>query len=268
MQQIINALLRNVSLVLYLALLSFALIFLSNRSYYHQSQLYRLGMGLGGWINQGRTSFTNYFEISNHNNILKRENDHLINQLLKPKDSLNLSSENYLGYRAIPADLIQKSYHLPKNTFILNRGSKAGITKEMGVIGAHGIVGIVNQVTPNFSSVMSLLDTDLSINAAFKKNGAFGSLQWTGKAPQEFDFRDISIINPVRIGDTIVTGGMSAYFPKGIPLGQVIEYDSDRVQGYHQIKVKLFHNPTQLHQVYVLENYGREELDSLKQLLQ
>lgn len=266
MQQIINALLRNLSLVLYLVLLGFALIFLSNRSFYHQTQMYRLGIGISGWLHQGSKSLTQYFELEQENKILQRENLALMNQLLKGKDSF-AAQTSYLGYRAIPADLIQKSYHSPKNVFIADQGTRAGVQKEMGVIGSKGVVGIVNQVTPNFASIMSLLDIDFSINAAFQKNGAFGSLYWTGKDPQAFELRDISIINPVGIGDTIVTGGMSSYFPKGIPLGQVTAYESDRVQGYHQIQVRLFGNPTVLNQVYILENFSRSELDSLKNIL-
>ena len=116
MQQIINALLRNLSLVLYLVLLGFALIFLSNRSFYHQTQMYRLGMGISGWLHQGSKSLTQYFELERENEILQREVA-LVNQLLKGKDSF-AAQTNYLGYRAIPADLIQKSYHRLK-TYLL-----------------------------------------------------------------------------------------------------------------------------------------------------
>lgn len=266
MQQIINALLRNLNLVLYLFLLSFSLVFLSQRSFYHQSQIYRIGVGFSGWLHQSRTSLRQYFELEQTNERLRSENLQLISALLKANDSVSspLSTNNLLGYKAISAELIQKSYHLPKNIFIANRGRKAGVQKEMGVISSKGVIGIVNQVTNNFTSIMSLLDTDFQINAAFQKNGAFGSLHWTGKDPQAFELLDISIINPVQIGDTIVTGGMSSYFPKGIPLGQVTAYESDRVQGYHNIQVRLFDNPTVLNQVYILNHLGRAEIDSLK----
>ena len=55
---------------------------------------------------------------------------------------------------------------------------------------------------------------------------------------------DISIINKIDIGDTIVTGGMSAYFPEGIPIGKVIEIENDG--RYYSINVKLFNNMTNL----------------------
>ena len=39
----------------------------------------------------------------------------------------------------------------------------------MGVISSDGIIGIVNQVTADFSSVISILHRDLKINAGLKR---------------------------------------------------------------------------------------------------
>ena len=55
-----------------------------------------------------------------------------------------------------------------------------------------------------------------------KKNGAYGSLSWQGNHPKRMKLDDVSTINPVVVGDTIVTGGMSDYFPHGIPIGRFL----------------------------------------------
>ena len=39
-----------------------------------------------------------------------------------------------------------------------------------------------------------------------------------GNHPKKMKLDDISTLNPVSIGDTIITGGMSDYFPYGIPI--------------------------------------------------
>ena len=45
-----------------------------------------------------------------------------------------------------------------------------------------------------------------------------------GKMPEEFRVEDVvSTASNIEKGDTIVTGGMSSYFPYGIPLGAVTE---------------------------------------------
>ncbi|MFL2611811.1 MAG: rod shape-determining protein MreC, partial [Flavobacteriaceae bacterium] len=135
------------------------------------------------------------------------------------------------------------------------------VEKEMGVIGSEGIIGIVNQTTEKFSSVLSILHVDIKINAKHKKSNAFGSLFWEGNAPDKVKLSDISIINKIDVGDTIVTGGMSAYFPEGIPIGKVIEIEND--ERYYSLKVKLINNMTNIDNVYFLKNINKSEIKSL-----
>jgi len=121
----------------------------------------------------------------------------------------------------------------------------------------------VNQVTANFSSVLSILHRDLKINAGFKKNGAYGSLSWDGNHPKRMKLNDISTLNPVSIGDTITTKGISDYFPFGIPIGIVINFEKPEFEGYYNIDVELFSNLTQKEYVYVVKN---RNINQLKQL--
>ena len=48
---------------------------------------------------------------------------------------------------------------------------------------------------------------------------------------------DIPSSNQIKIGDTIVTGGMSFYFPKGIPIGSISNYKTNITEGYFEIEV-------------------------------
>ena len=79
-------------------------------------------------------------------------------------------------------------------------------------------------------------------------------------------FSDVSVINKIAKGDTIVTGGMSAYFPEGIPIGKITKFETPTSGGYYIIEVKLFNNLTNLEHVYVIDNKSRSEfLDLQKQ---
>ena len=134
----------------------------------------------------------------------------------------------------------------------------------MGVIGSEGIIGIVNQTTKNFSSVLSILHKDIKINAKHKKSNAFGSLFWDGNAPDKFNLNDVSIINKIDIGDTIVTGGMSSYFPEGIPIGEIKKVENNG--RYYFLEIRLFNNMTNLENVYFLKNIDKSEIESLQEL--
>jgi rod shape-determining protein MreC len=55
------------------------------------------------------------------------------------------------------------------------------------------------------------------------------------------------------IGDTIVTGGMSAIFPAEIPLGVVTDATVPLNDNYYNLRVSLFQDMTNLNQVYVVK---------------
>ena len=134
----------------------------------------------------------------------------------------------------------------------------------MGVISNDGVVGIVNETTENFSSVISILHKDIKLNVKFKKNLSFGSLLWEGGSPNKMKLIDIATINPVSIGDTIVTGGMSSYFPEGILIGKVTGFIDTTSENFYDIDVELFSNLTQKKYAYIIENKTSKEIKGLE----
>ena len=146
---------------------------------------------------------------------------------------------------------------------MIDKGQANGIKTDKGVISSDGIIGIVNQTTENFSSILSLLHRDLKVNVSFKKNGAYGSMSWRSNHPKKMKLDDISTLNPVSIGDTIVTGGMSDYFPYGIPLGTVSKIERPKFEGYYDIDIELFSNLTQKEFVYVIKNINLDQIEKL-----
>ena len=147
---------------------------------------------------------------------------------------------------------------------IVDKGAENNVSREMGVISDDGIVGVIDQTNQHYASVVSLLHRDLKINAKLKNNNAFGSLYWMGIQPNKMVLSDIPTINPVSIGDTVVTGGMSAYFPKNIPIGKVSKYTILPSKRYYEIEVSLFTNFSVLDHVYIVRNFDKPLLDQLK----
>jgi rod shape-determining protein MreC len=135
----------------------------------------------------------------------------------------------------------------------------------MGVISANGIIGLVQAVTDNYASVISILNQDMKINVRFKNRTTFGSLIWKVKITKKFSIEDVVSTSSIKKGDTIVTGGMSSYFPYGIPLGVVTNLENNIQNGYYKIDAELFENPAELYKAYVIENSDFKEINSLKQ---
>ena len=96
-----------------------------------------------------------------------------------------------------------------------------------------------------------------------KRLSTIGSLHWDGYNPSKMTLSDIPSSNQVELGDTIVTGGMSFYFPKGIPIGTISDYKINITEGYFDIEVSLFNNFSSLNNVYVIDKLDNEQINKL-----
>jgi rod shape-determining protein MreC len=76
--------------------------------------------------------------------------------------------------------VIHNSYNVHENYLTLNSGALQG-ESDMGVINNLGLVGIIENTSPRYSTVISILNVKSRINAKIKKSNHFGSL-WNGKS--------------------------------------------------------------------------------------
>ena len=146
---------------------------------------------------------------------------------------------------------------------VIDKGTNEGINEEMGVISSEGVVGIIKSVTENYASIISLLNIDLKVNAILKNSSTIGSITWDGLNSKILNLNDIPLSSSIKIGDTIVTGGMSFYFPKGIPIGTIINYDNSSLEGYYEIDVSVFNDFSSISNLYVLERNDNDEIKIL-----
>src|SRR5690606_18406637 len=80
-------------------------------------------------------------------------------------------------YTFTVATVVNNSIHQRSNYITLNKGSRDSIYPNMGVITSNGVVGIVQHVSENFSTVRSLLHPDIRISVSLDSiSDAFGSL--------------------------------------------------------------------------------------------
>ena len=269
MQWILNIIIQKRNLFLFLFLLVIGIVFSSYRSSYHHTKLQRFGLVISGRVFKSINNSKSYLNLTESNQTLLAENSVLRQELLQYKQTENSISKSTLNpelsnYLVRSASVIKNSYAKVRNILIIDKGTSDGILKDMSVVGPNGIIGIVKQTSDHFSSVISILFQDFRINAKIQGKGAFGSLSWEGRDPTRMLLSDVSIINTISVGDTIETGGMSAYFPKGIPIGTIIDLETTTSVGYYNIEVALLNNLTDLEHVYIIENKKRSEFIDLQ----
>ena len=264
MQSIINSIVKNRNLIIYLFLSFVTFNYLYNNSSVHYSGFGKIGTYISGSTSSISSYISSYFNLRQENNKLIEENLELKkneSQFIDKSDNRDIS-ENKID-KTISAKVILNSINKSKNIIIINKGEANGITKEMGVVSSKGVVGIIKNITDNYSSIVSLLNTDLKINAILKNSSTIGSISWNGLDPRIVQLNDIPLSSSIKVGDTIVTGGMSFYFPKGIPIGRIEDYNNTSLEGYYSIDVSIFSDFSSLSNIYILHRTDDDEIKFL-----
>jgi rod shape-determining protein MreC len=267
MQQIINFFIRNKNFLLFLFLLFLSLIFTFQSNSFHKNKFVSSSNFITGNIYIIKSDVTTYFGLRKENELLLEENSRLKNLLqLAETEAVELTDTIFdmLDFVYRPAEVINNNFSRRNNYLTIKSGEKHGIERAMGVITSNGIVGITDQVSTNFSTVMSILNSRSSISVKLKASGHFGSLVWNGKDPNIMQLTDISRLAPVAVGDTVTTDGRSTIFPKGIPVGTVKDFTLDQSQNFFIIDIKLFNDMTRTENVYVIENRRADEIRELE----
>ncbi|WP_343705378.1 rod shape-determining protein MreC [Flavobacterium sp.] len=268
MQQIFNFLIRNSNRLLFLLLLGISLGLTIQSHSYHRSKIISSANFLSGGVYEKINRINEYLNLQAENDELVLENARLKSLLFNKEDTSKLPLPDTIkGVK--PADIIvskviHNTYSTHENFLTLNSGSNEGVKPDMGVINSLGIVGIIDDTSPRYSTVVSILNMKSRINAKLKKSNHFGSLTWDGKSTGFVQLRDVPRLASVRKGDTIVTGGQSVIFPEGINIGTVETIYQERETSFYVIKVKLFNDMTNLGHVYIIKSKDREELINLE----
>jgi rod shape-determining protein MreC len=227
------------------------------------------------WVGKFYTqvnNITKYIQLDTVNKELVAENTLLRNQLKASyfNDSVIVNTltdtVNRVQYQYIGAEVINKSVTARNNYITINRGSKHGIKKGMGVICPTGVVGIVWNVSPDFASIQSVLHEDTKITSSVEGTSYFGPLLWDGENPSIATLADIPNQINLKKGTKISTSGLSVTFPKGIAVGKVIKAGVKGGGSFLSISVQLSTNFYALQYVYVIKNIFANEQQNLENL--
>mgnify|MGYP000592630820 CR=1 FL=1 len=269
MQQIIFFFIRNKNFLLFAVLFTASLALTIQTHNYHNNKYISSANFFSGGIFTVKSNITNYFSLSKENEKLLEENLKLRQKLdqLKELAATPVLDTTVLSmkYQYHTAKVINNNYYKTKNHLTLDKGKNDSIAIDMGVISPKGLIGIVSDVSKNYTAVQSILNTNSRINAKLKKSKQFGSLIWNTKDPNVVQLIDIPRLASIEKGDTIVTGGRSTIFPEGILIGTVKDFHLDDDDNYYYVNIQLFNDMTAIENVYLIKNYDAEEIKTLEE---
>ena len=137
-------------------------------------------------------------------------------------------AEKYSSYTTVPAYIIDKDTSNLSRTIVINVGSKDGVSTNMTVISATGLVGHVISVTENTAKVQTIVDSASTVSATIStsRDGILvrGLLEDSHKLKATFVPAEAVLVQ----GDGVETSGMGGIYEKGIHIGTIKEIVSTK----------------------------------------
>jgi rod shape-determining protein MreC len=262
----------------------FSLTLVVSYNSYQQAKFLTSSNGLSGYLFENFAGVFQVFDLKKANTELAEENAQLRTALqhyqLRATNNSRLSylsernpliamtrdSLNKIVYFFTTARVINNSVNQRHNFLTLNKGRIQGVKTNMGVVSAGRVVGLVTDVSDNYSTVISILNERWKLSAKIKRNDFFGSLSWNGKDYRKVQLNEIPYHVPVQNGDTVVTTGFSSSFPEGLEIGIVSDYSLGSGSNFYKIDVNLAVDFKSIVQVALVENRQLKEINKLESL--
>ncbi len=224
-----------------------------------------------GEVYTQKASLTKYFNLLEQTEQLAAENA-VLRSKMRESFYFSVRKNYHVGdttsiqhYDYLTARTINATTNLQGNFLTLDKGRYQGISKDEGVISSEGLVGVVVNVSNNYSTVLPIINTRFTASVEVKRTKNFGLLKWDGVDPRYAKIEDIA--NHARIvkGDTIVSRSSSAIYPTGIMVGVVEKIEQPEGSNYLDLKIKLAVDYTKITAVYVVRNLMKQEQQKLEE---
>jgi len=267
MSRIIQILIRNHVFFLFIFLECISLkIFISNH-FVAESNFAKKMTQISSEFFKKEKQINEYFFLREIHDSLLMANERLFRSNLSLMQQLkNMNLDNQDSTIITRTQILRNSWNKKQNFITINSGEINGVRSNMGVINSDNqLVGITYVTSDHFSTVISLINTNLMISAKIKGLGHYGTLSWDGKNPNIMQLYDIPKHAKITIGDTVITSGYSNIIPANINIGTITKYKTERNTNFLTISIDLFVDFTNIESVYILNSLFKHERELIEQ---
>jgi len=202
-------------------------------------------------------------ELEKQNETLRRENQQLKVQSLQIAE---LSRENDRLRQLIGEQKTRPQWKLkfarvvmrdPANwwrTVQIDLGSRDGIRTNQPVLTTEGLVGRIHAVSYDHALVVLVGDPKCSVAARVKNETLDAGIVVAG-GPFDSSLVDMNLLPPranLKAGQEVVTSGDGLVFPRGIPIGRIVDWRAAEFGLYTEARVKLNASLAGLEEVWVM----------------
>lgn len=157
-----------------------------------------------------------------------------------------------IRFESTLASIIWKGNPFLSHRFVVNVGSAHGIRRDAAVLTPDGIVGRVYTVTPLSAEVELICNANAAAGALLQDSRLQGVVQGDGTERLKLNF--IPNYESVEAGEIVYTSGTDRIYPKGLPIGRVVE--SSEGVNFREILLEPLVDFARLEEVLVVVSSG------------
>ncbi len=204
------------------------------------------GQGISRFFSETRQGFERMVRSFREQGVLEARVAQLESMLVRYKE---LEKENErlqklvdfrgsVSGKTIAARIIGSDPSPWRKSFILDKGTRQGIQKDMAVIASEGLAGRVLDAGSETSRVILVNDLDARVSAMTEQSRATGIIAGDGGSTLKMIYLDLE--SAVQVQETVLTSGLGGLFPKGLKIGRIISVTRDPSGLHLQAEVEPF----------------------------
>lgn len=168
------------------------------------------------------------------NQALRAENEEIRQNNLNVNEIMaeNVRLRTMLDYKKVAnqfdfvtATVVGRDLGTWNSTIVINRGTADGITKDMAVVTAQGLVGSVVNVYTHVAKVQLILDARSAVGTLVQRPESRVAAIVEGSSATPMRPRMVNIARDADIikTDKLITSGFGGIYPKGLLIGEVVD---------------------------------------------
>lgn len=137
---------------------------------------------------------------------------------------------------------------------IIDKGENSGLKVNMPVVNASGVVGQLVSVSPSYAKVLLIIDQNSAVDSIVQGSREKGIVKGFSSKVCKLDY--VVKTSDVKVNDMVVTSGLGGVYPKGLPVGKVIEVINIAGELFKDIKIKPMVDFSKLEELLVILEEG------------
>ncbi|CAN5191355.1 rod shape-determining protein MreC [soil metagenome] len=189
-----------------------------------------------------------------HNTVLA-QNIELQGMISYAQDTQELVEfkKQYDFSQAVLGQVLVKNFSEQAHFFLIDKGSNAGVAKDMVAVYKDCLVGRVTEVYPRYSKLTLLSDQNCKVAVYCAQSKATGIYQGDN---QEWNshLNHVSHLAQLEPGELILSSGDGLIFPRGFGIGKIKSFQNEGL--FHQVVVEPLVDLHAINHCYLIQKTG------------